>query len=121
MEAVTVQPPSDKPASGEGIYVYCIIESAEPRSFGKIGIGGRGDDVFTVHHQDLAAVVSRSPLMVYDQTRENALTHEHVNEVVMIDNNFTPLPMSFRTLFKTENDTREFLTDTYQEPPHRLG
>jgi gas vesicle protein len=115
MEAVSTQPPSDKPATGEGIYVYCIIESAEPRSFGKIGIGGRADDVYTVHHEDLAAVVSRSPLMVYDPTRENALTHEHVNEVVMIDNNFTPVPMSFGTLFKTEDDTREFLKDTYKE------
>jgi gas vesicle protein GvpL/GvpF len=115
MEAVTVDPQSDKPGSGEGIYVYCIIESAEPRSFGKIGIGGRGDEVYTVHHQDLAAVVSRSLLMVYDPTRENALTHEHVNEVVMIDNNFTPVPMSFGTLFKTEDDTKEFLKDTYKE------
>ena len=31
MEAVTAQQPSDKPASGEGIYVYCIIESADPK------------------------------------------------------------------------------------------
>src|SRR6266852_9061856 len=115
MEAVKVEPPGDKPASGEGIYVYCIIESAEPRSFGNIGIGGRADEVYTVHHEDLAAVVSRSLLMVYDPTRENALTHEHVNEVVMIDNNFTPVPMSFGTLFKTEDDTKEFLKDTYKE------
>jgi hypothetical protein len=63
MEAVRVEPPSDKPEPAEGIYVYCIIESAEPRSFGKIGIGGRGDEVYTVHQEDLAAVVSRSPLM----------------------------------------------------------
>jgi len=115
MEAVRLEPPADKPASDEGIYVYCIIESAEPRSFGKIGIGGRGDEVYTVHHEDLAAVVSSSLLMVYDPTRENALTHEHVNEVVMIDNNFTPVPMSFGTLFKTEDDTKEFLKDTYKE------
>ena len=26
----------------EGKYVYCIVESKEPRSFGPIGIGGRG-------------------------------------------------------------------------------
>ena len=98
----------------EGIYVYCIIESREPRTFGKIGIGGRGDDVYTVHHKELAAVVSRTPLMVYDPTRENALTHEHVNEIVMIDNGFTPVPMSFGTLFKTEGDIVEFLKDTYE-------
>lgn len=105
--------PSENQQVGEGIYVYCIIESAEPRAFGKIGIGGRGDEVFTVHHRELAAVVSRTPLMVYDPTRENALTHEHVNEVVMIDNAFTPVPMSFGTLFKTEDDIVEFLKDTY--------
>ena len=41
----------------EGKYVYCIIETAEPRSFGPMGIGGRGDDVYTVRHKGLAAVV----------------------------------------------------------------
>ena len=109
----TVARPSDSQQVTEGIYVYCIIESLEPRTFGKIGIGGRGDDVYTVHHNELAAVVSRTPLQVYDPTRENALTHEHVNEVVMIDNGFTPVPMSFGTLFKTEGDIVEFLKDTY--------
>jgi len=97
----------------EGVYVYCIIESTEPRTFGKIGIGGRSDEVFTVHYRDLAAVVSRAPLVVYDPTRENALTHEHVQEVVMNEHGFTPVPMSFGTLFKTDDDTVEFLKDTY--------
>ncbi len=105
---------SDSRQLSEGIYVYCIIECAEPRSFGKVGIGGRGDDVFTVHHRELAAVVSRTPLQVYDPTRENALTHEHVNEIVMIDNGFTPVPMSFGTMFRTEDDIVEFLKDTYE-------
>ena len=109
---ITTTNPGD-PKSSSGVYVYCIIECDEPRNFGKIGIGGRGDDVFTVHYRDLAAVVSRAALQVYDPTRENALTHEHVNEVVMIDNGFTPVPMSFGTLFKTEEDTIEFLKDTY--------
>jgi len=97
----------------DGVYVYCIIESGEPRTFGKIGIGGRGDEVFTIHFRDLAAVVSRAPLLVYDPTRENALTHEHIQEVVMNEHGFTPVPMSFGTLFKTDNDTVEFLKDTY--------
>jgi gas vesicle protein GvpL/GvpF len=97
----------------DGVYVYCIIESTDPRTFGKIGIGGRSDEVFTVHYRDLAAVVSRAPLIVYDPTRENALTHEHVQEVVMNEHGFTPVPMSFGTLFKTDEDTVEFLKDTY--------
>jgi len=98
----------------DGIYVYSIIESAEPRTFGKIGIGGRADDVYTVHYKDLAAVVSRTPLVVYDPTRENVLAHEHVNEVI-IEQGFTPVPMSFGTLFKTEKDIVEFLEDTYSD------
>src|SRR5207248_2167656 len=109
---ITTTAPGD-PKSSSGVYVYCIIECSEPRSFGKIGIGGRGDEVYTVIYRDLAAVVSQAALQVYDPTRENALTHEHVNEVVMIDNGFTPVPMSFGTLFKTEEDTIEFLKDTY--------
>src|SRR5258708_948579 len=97
----------------EGVYVYCIIESGDAKTFGSIGIGGRGDEVFTIHYRDLAAVVSRAPLLVYDPTRENALTHEHVQEIVMNEHGFTPVPMSFGTLFKTDNDTIEFLKDTY--------
>src|SRR5437879_8178813 len=113
METTVPSATSVEPLGSSGVYVYSIIECSEPRSFGKIGIGGRGDDVFTVHYRDLAAVVSRAALQVYDPTRENALTHEHVNEVVMIDNGFTPVPMSFGTLFKTEEDTTGFLKDTY--------
>jgi hypothetical protein len=97
-----------------GIYVYSVIECTEPRAFGKIGIGGRGDNVYTVHYKDLAAVVSRTPLVVYDPTRENVLAHEHVQEA-SIEEGFTPVPMSFGTLFKTEKDIVEFLEDTYSD------
>jgi hypothetical protein len=115
MLSATAEPASNPaaPAGESGIYVYCIIEAGEPHGFGKIGIGGRGDEVYTIHYKDLAAVVSQTPLKVHDPTRENALAHEHVNEVVMIDNGFTPVPMSFGTLFRTEKDIVEFLKDTY--------
>ena len=104
---------SGSPAEGEqGKYVYCIIRSETPRSFGSIGIGARGDEVYTVHHREFAAVVSNCPLIIFDPTRENALAHEHVNEVVMKD--FTVLPMSFGTVFRTENDIREFLKGTFE-------
>lgn len=95
-----------------GVYVYCIIESDQPRTFGRLGIGGHGDEVYTLPYREIAAVVSRTPLIVYDPTRENALAHERVNEV-MIEKGFTPVPMSFGTLFKTEQDTIEFLKLTY--------
>jgi hypothetical protein len=88
----------------EGKYVYCIIEADESRGFGPIGIGGRGDEVYTVHHEGLAAVVSDTPVVVYDPTRENALTHEHVNETVMKE--FTVIPMSFGAIFRTSRTCR---------------
>jgi hypothetical protein len=107
-------PPLSTPDSAlsSGIYAYSIVECAQPCSFGQVGIGGRGDEVYTVHYRDLAAVVSRTPLEVYDPTRENVLAHERVNEIV-IEEGFTPVPMSFGTLFKTEKDIAEFLEDTY--------
>src|SRR5436309_14264894 len=95
----------------EGKYVYCIIEEKEPRSFGPIGIGGRGDEVYTVHHDGLAAVVSNTPIQVYDPTRENVFAHEQVNETVMRE--FTVLPMAFGVLFRTEDDIMELMRGTY--------
>src|SRR5205823_815803 len=110
--APTVTIDRERP-TGDGVYVYSIIESGgSSQTFGKIGMGGRGDDVYTVHFRDLAAVISRTPLVVYDPTRENVLAHVHVNEVT-IEQGFTPVPMSFGTLFKTEKDIVEFLEDTY--------
>jgi Gas vesicle synthesis protein GvpL/GvpF len=95
----------------EGKYVYCIIETSEPRSFGAMGIGGRGDDVYTIQHRGLAAVVSNTPLVVYDPTRENVFAHEQVNEAVMRE--FTVLPMAFGALFRTDDDIIELIRGTY--------
>jgi hypothetical protein len=76
-------------------------------TFGPIGIGAQPSEVYTVHYQDLAAVVSDAPLEVLDSTRENVLAHERVNETVMRDR--TVIPMSFGTIFKTREDIVELL------------
>lgn len=109
----------DRPGVPMGKYVYCVIKSDEPREFGAIGIGDGSRRVYTVHHRDLAAVVSDTPLRVYDPTRENVLAHEFVNEKVMHD--FTLIPMSFGTLFRTENDVVELLRSTYDTFDDVLG
>ena len=108
MSAETEQAASPAP---EGKYVYCIIETKDPRSFGPVGIGGRGDEVYTVHYDGLAAVISNTPIMVYDPTRENVFAHEQVNETVMRE--FTVLPMAFGVLFRTEDDIIELMRGTY--------
>lgn len=96
----------------DGKYVYCIIKSEETQGYGAIGIGGDDRSVYTVHYGDLAAVVSDTPIRIYDPTRENVLAHELVNETVMRE--FTVIPMSFGTIFRTEDDIVELLKSTYR-------
>ncbi|MBA4391859.1 MAG: gas vesicle synthesis GvpLGvpF [Syntrophus sp. (in: bacteria)] len=91
----------------EGIYIYCIIESKEPLLFGAIGIGGRGDDVYTVSFQDIGAVVSKSPVKKYPVARENLMPHEEVIEEVM--KTHTVLPVRFATIAEDEEKVRWIL------------
>src|SRR5579872_6292841 len=99
-------------APGEsGRYVYGIVRSRGAMAFGKIGIGGSGENVYTVHQGDVSAVVSKTPVFIFDPTRENALAHEHVIETVMKAN--TIIPMSFGTVFRTDDDIREVLKSIY--------
>ena len=98
-------------APGRGRYVYCVIRSKKPLKLGLSTIAGEVNDVYTVNHKDLAAVVSDVPLGSLDSTRENVLAHEHVNETVMQDH--TVIPMSFGTIFKTREDIVELLRSAY--------
>jgi Gas vesicle synthesis protein GvpL/GvpF len=107
----TVESTGGAAAPDGGKYVYCIIHSDRQREFGTIGIGG-GQRVYTVAHRDLAAVVSDTPIVIYDPTRENVLAHEFVNETVMREH--TVIPMSFGTVFRSEDDVSELLRSTYQ-------
>ena len=95
-----------------GKYVYCIIRLDKPRDFGNIGIGEGANRVYTVHYKDLSAVVSDTPIVIYDPTRENVLAHEFVNETVMREH--TVIPMSFGTVFRSEEDVGELLRSTHQ-------
>ena len=95
----------------QGKYVYCIIHSGEDLSFGRAGIGAEPAEIHTVKYRDIAAVTSDTPLEVYDPTRENVLAHERVNELVM--QRFTVIPMSFGTVFRTEDDIVELLRSAY--------
>ncbi len=103
--------PSDTGAGESGRYVYGIVQSRDRIDFGKVGIGGAGAMVYTVNYLDIAAVVSNTSVYIFDPTRENALAHEHVIETVM--KTYTIIPMSFGTVFRTDNDIREVLKSIY--------
>src|SRR2546429_126373 len=109
---ISDRPNAPETAPGEGgRYVYGIVETKEHLNFGKIGIGGAGEAVYGVNYQDIAAVVSKTAVAIFDPTRENALAHEHVIETVM--KNYTIIPMSFGTVFRTDEDIREVLKSIY--------
>jgi len=80
-------------------------------SFGPLGLGPEPSEVHTIHHRDIAAVVSKTPIVVQDPTRENVLRHQQVNETVM--QKHTVIPMSFGTVFKTNDDIIELLRSAY--------
>jgi hypothetical protein len=95
----------------EGKYVYCVIKSERPLTFGLLGIGPDPAEVHTVHYRDIAAIVSNTPMVVQDPTRDNVLAHQRVNETVMQQH--TVIPMSFGTVFKTDDDIMELLRSAY--------
>ncbi|MBU1320705.1 MAG: GvpL/GvpF family gas vesicle protein [candidate division Zixibacteria bacterium] len=91
----------------EGKYIYCIIESDTPQSFGATGIGGRGDEVHTVCSNGLAAEVSNSPIKKYPVSRENLLCHQRTVEEAM--KTHTVLPVKFVTIAKDEQQVKMIL------------
>jgi hypothetical protein len=97
--------------SNKGKYVYCIIKTETPLGFGPLGIGAEPAETHTVNFRDIAAVVSRTPMVVQDPTRDNVLAHQRVNETVM--QKHTVIPMSFGTVFKTDDDIIELLRSAY--------
>lgn len=100
----------ENPAPESGKYVYCIIRCDRQREFGEIGIGS--SLVYTLHDQDLAAIVSDTSPTVHEPTRENVIGHEFVNETVMRE--FTVVPLAFGTVFRSEQDVADLLRSTYR-------
>jgi len=104
----------------QGFYVYGIMALSERQTFGPLGIGGRGDLVYTLPYRDLAAIVSHSPIVRYAVTRENSLAHARVLERAMQD--ATVLPVRFCTIAEEESVLLEkVLQARYQELVGLIG
>lgn len=95
------------------VYVYCIIPRGKYGEFGKIGIGGRADEIYTISHKELSAVVSRCKLPQYDRSDENILAHQRVVQKIFAECPAVPLP--FSTVLKGEREASGMLESRYQE------
>lgn len=89
----------------EGRYLYCIIEGNEPKTFGPLGIGGRGDELVSVACDGLACVVSSSPIIKYRVMREHTMAHYRAIERVM--ENYAVLPIRFSTIAESNEEIIE--------------
>ena len=97
----------------EGKYIYCIIETKVVKTFGPLGIGGRGDELYSICFNDIAAVVSNSPIIKYRVSRENTLAHEKAIEEVMKE--YTVLPVRFATIAEDEEEVKKILEREYSK------
>ncbi len=98
----------------EGRYIYGIIATDLRREFGPIGIGDRGNVAYTLPYQNLAAIVSSSPIVKYAVTRDNSIAHARVLERAMAE--YTVLPVRFCTIAeKEEIIVEKVLKARYQE------
>ncbi|MFH1295857.1 MAG: GvpL/GvpF family gas vesicle protein [Bacteroidota bacterium] len=86
----------------EGKYIYGIIRHAGPLDYGPIGMGKRADLVYGINYNDISAIVSNSPIMIYEARRVNMIAHEEVLEEVM--KRFTVLPVRFSTISEHNDD-----------------
>jgi len=89
--------------SKEGKYIYGIIRHSGPLDYGPIGMGKRADLVYGINFNGITAIVSNSPVMVYEARRVNMIAHEKVLEEVM--KQFTVLPVRFSTISEHHDDS----------------
>ena len=86
----------------EGKYIYGIIRNSDPLNYGPIGMGKRADLVYSISYKGISAIVSNSPIIIYEARRVNMITHEKVLEEVM--KQFTVLPVRFSTISEHDDD-----------------
>ncbi len=86
----------------EGKYIYGIIRHSGPIEYGHIGMGKRADLVYGIEFKGITAIVSNSPVIIYEARRVNMITHEKVLEEIM--KQFTVLPVRFSTISEHSDD-----------------
>lgn len=97
----------------EGKYLYAIIREHRTREFGRIGIGERNDEVYTISYKDLSCVISNSPFRKYPVNRENCLAHQKVLEKVMEEH--TILPVRYGVIAENSDLVSEKLLKEHYE------
>jgi len=100
-------------------YIYGVIKTSRPATFGKSLLSSSPEEVYTIVHGDLACVVSNynrsdfASLSKEDKLR-CLMAHQGVIEQVMKEG-YTILPVKFGTLVEGEDEIRRILEQGYKK------
>ena len=95
-----------------GKYVYCIMDGGgKSQNFGKIGL--ENNEVYTIHHKDISAVVSKITFKEMQPDVDSIITHQKVVENSRSIG--TTLPVRFGIMFKTDDGVKQLLTKSYND------
>ncbi len=90
-----------------GRYLYCVVESSEEMSFGKIGI--EGNEVYTIPYEELSAIVHNCPAEPYKSEDKEIMNNWVMVHQSMIDQAWerfgTVLPLGFDTIIQGNETT----------------
>lgn len=116
------------PNNADGRYLYCVAEGNKTMGFGNIGI--EGNEVYTISHKDLCAVVHNCPAGPYKSENEETVKRwvmTHQNVVDKVWGIFgTVLPSGFDTIVKgdegitPEENIRKWLEDDYEHLKQKI-
>ena len=102
MESPRVEHPKQAEAVGEGIYLYCIADGSHTTSLGGIGI--EQQEVYTIPHQELSAVVHRCQAKAYQSEEPETVKRWVVTHQQVVDRAWqsfgTVLPLGFDTIIR---------------------
>ena len=85
----------------KGVYVFCVIQENQQKRFGQITLNGQENEVYTIHHQNTALVVTKVTDEVLPN-RNNLFAHQQTISKIM--KQYTIIPMSFGNVFQSEGD-----------------
>ena len=103
--------------SGQGEYIYGIVEEPQPRRFSFTGVVEA--DVYTINHQRIAAIVSDTEFSEIDPTRKNVHAHTVVQDELLKE--YTLLPMGFGMITTSEDEVRGLLEKNYEGLTNELN
>ena len=106
-------------------YIYGVIKTSQPVTFGQSLLSSSPEEVYTVFHHDLAFVVSNYDgsdfvLLPREDKLRCLMTHQGIIERVMKEG-YTILPVKFGTLVEGEDEIRRILKQEYKRLAQSLN